>query len=125
MDTSAWYAYFDRSDDFHKEAVAFCKKRPILVTSDLVLGETLAVLQRRVGKKISEKAGDFLLNSTLVEVVSLDQGLLRQAFFLFEKSPAGMSFVDCSNKVVMDTLGLKGIFCFDQDFKKLGLKVLP
>lgn len=125
VDTSAWYAYFDQDDNYHQRAVSFFEKRYSLVTSGLVLSETLALLQRRVGKKISARTGDFLLNSTLVEIVSLGRGLLDQTFSLFKGSPAKVSFVDCSNKVVMDNLGIKEIFCFDKDFKKLGLKVLP
>lgn len=125
VDTSAWYAYFDRSDGDHQKAAAFFKKRPGLVTSNLVLSETLALLQRRVGKKVAKKAGNFLLRSSLVEMVGLGQELLRETFSVFEKAPAKISFVDCSNRVAMKSLHLKIIFCFDQDFKKLGLKVVP
>lgn len=125
VDTSAWYTYFDRSDRCHRKATAFFKKKPGLVTSTLVLSETLALLQRRIGKKVARKAGGFLLSSPLVKLVDLEPELLREAFLVFEKAPAKISFVDSSNQVAMESLGLKTIFCFDRDFEKLGLKVVP
>lgn len=125
VDTSAWYAYFDRKDNNHQEAMTFFKKKPELVTSELILAETLALVQRRINKITGQKIGEFLLNSPLIEMTLLTPELLNQSFALFKKTPSRISFVDCTNKVAAESLGIKQIFCFDRDFIKLGLKVVP
>ena len=44
VDTSAWYAYFDKSDRFHPQAVRFLSQSHELITSDVVFIETCALL---------------------------------------------------------------------------------
>jgi predicted nucleic acid-binding protein len=125
VDTSGWYAYFDKSDRFHAEAASFIGRRPTLLTSDLVVSETLALLQRRINKAVSQKVGEILLDRMVVELLIPSFKTLQESLLLYEGTSRKLSFVDCSNKILMAQNDLDTIFCFDEDFKGLGLKVVP
>ena len=126
VDTSAWYAYFDKDDKFNLQALSLFKKRPRLITSNVIFFETCALLQRRLGKSICLKVGDFLKKSKTVEIVSILEEELDKAWEEFKSIPqAKISLVDVTNKIICERLGIVEIFAFDRDFKNLGLKVVP
>jgi len=53
VDTGAWYALADRSDRHHRAAREFYERQAgtaALITTDLVLAETFAVLSARLGQ---------------------------------------------------------------------------
>lgn len=126
VDTSAWIAFFDQDDKFHTSAVDFIKRKErILITSNIVLHETIAVLTRRISKKVATKAGRFIFDEELTtcHVISNQQEQQAWNYFVNKKTP--LSFVDWSSKVVMDDEGLKDIFTFDSGFDAVGLKRIP
>ena len=54
VDTGAWYALADRSDRRHKAAREFYERQAgtaALITTDLILAETFAVLSARLGSR--------------------------------------------------------------------------
>lgn len=125
VDTSAWLAHFNRADEFHDQAEEIFHHRPELLTSNTVLHETVAHLSARVNKKAAKAAGDFMLSGVVVKLVALSLKDEIAAWRRLKKSRFAVSFVDITNVVLMEKLGLKEIFAFDKDFLKLGLKVVP
>lgn len=126
VDTSAWYAYFSSKDQFHYQAREFMRKKPELITSNLVLSEILGIIQRRVNTQSVIDTGRFLLDENIVQLVYVSKDQILQTWRKLEKlHHKTLSFVDYSNKIVMEDKGLKTIFAFDEDFVRLGLVVVP
>lgn len=125
VDTSAWIAHFNRDDDFHKEAESVFVKRPSLITSNIILHETIAHLSVRVSKIAAEIAGDFILRSGAVELITVSSDDEIAAWKRYRSFYLKISYVDATNVVVMNKLRLKEIFAFDRDFLRFGFKLIP
>lgn len=126
VDTSAWFSLFDKNDKFHKSTLTFLRTKPDLVTSDVVFIETCALLHKRLGKRVCQKAGDFLRKSNVIELLRISDEELGNAWEEFKRiTYSKISFVDVTNKIIMQNLGISEIFAFDKDFEKLGLRVVP
>lgn len=128
VDTSAFVSLHDGHDPNHKKALDLAlrmdRENAELHTSSDVIGKTLTVISRKMGKI---KAAEFFNNfkSSGVREIFIDEELHEQTrkFFMKVKSK-NISFIDCSSVVAMKKRGLKTIFAFDQDFKKLGVSML-
>lgn len=125
VDTSAWIAFFDQTDDFHYKAKGFLERKPELITSNIVLHECIAHLENRISKRVAEKVAETLIAGNICELVCLTSEQELQSLEKYKEVSRRISFVDVANKVVMEDLGLGKIFAFDQDFKKLSLNVVP
>lgn len=125
VDTSTWIAYFNGSDDFHSKAVEFFGKKPILISSNIVLHETVAHLQNRVDRKTAKLAAEFILNPLLVELIFISKEEEKLSFKKYKKGLKKISFVDWTNFILMKKHKIDKIFTFDRDFKKMDLKVVP
>lgn len=125
IDTSAWYAYFNKKDPQHHNITSIFQDDNIFCTSNLVFLETVALMQKRVGKKASLKASSILLNEKIVNFIILDKEQMEKSYKLYQDTPSSVSFVDCSNKIVYQDFDMDAIACFDKHFKDLGLKIVP
>lgn len=125
IDSSAWIAYFNSDDDFHSQALEFFKKRPRLVTSNVVLHEAVVHLENRVGRKAAERAAVHILNPLLVELIVISKETENKSLAKYQGGSKKISFVDWTNFVLMKEHNIKKIFAFDEDFKKMGLGVVP
>lgn len=125
VDTSAWVAYFDKKDEFHRKAVEFAKTFPDLITSNIVFHELTAHIENWGSRVQARKVAQILISAKICEFVCLTPEEEIKTVEKYNKTPARISFVDVSNKVVMDSLGLDQIFAFDRDFVRLGLKIVP
>lgn len=125
-DSSAFFAYFVELDLFHKEAVDFIAKQHEIVTSTVVLHELDAIIAKRISRTMAKKIGSAILYKGIIEIVvpTLDEEY--KSLDMYEKSDIGkISWVDCSNVIIMKRIGSREIFAFDSDFEELGLKVVP
>lgn len=125
-DSSALFAYFIEQDLFHREAVDFISNKNEIITSTVILHELDAIIAKRISRTIAKKIGSAMLHKGVIEIVvpTLDDEM--KSLEMYEKSDIGkISWVDCNNVIVMKRLGLREIFAFDNDFEKLGLKVVP
>jgi len=125
VDTSAWIAHFNSNDDFHSAAEKLFLQRPELATSNAVLHETIAHLASRVNKKAAIVAGEFILETGVVELITLSLQDEQKSWNKLKQINFQMSFVDISNVIVMKANDLTDIFSFDSDFTKLNLNVVP
>ena len=71
-DTSAWYAYIDKSDTEHAAAVKLVKNldRP-LITSNYIFDEVLTLVKLRMGYHVAINLGQKLLNQDVAGLVRL------------------------------------------------------
>jgi predicted nucleic acid-binding protein len=134
IDTWAWIALLDDTDQYHAEAERahrkLTKRRRKYVTSDFVLNELINYLYR-VGPAAKAQAtiNDMLsradAGTQLLVHVSPQQ--FRRAWELRQKyhDKPGISFVDFTSMVVMQDLSLTDIFTGDAHFQQVNLGFRP
>ena len=128
VDTSAYFALADRTDQHHAAAVAFVQTndRP-LVTTDLIVVETLNLVQARLGHPQAIALGKRLLNPATTTVLTITEPDLAQAWRLFQRCrDKAFSFTDCTTITLMARLRLSTAFAFDIHFRQYGrLLIVP
>lgn len=127
VDTSAWLALEDQSDQFHSQAVKtsdFLKQKHTLwITSEYVFLETVTLIRFRVSHQAATLFGEALLKSRLVEIVEIDELLRQKSWQLFKQySDKEFSFVDCSSFALMQDRHLTQAFTFDHHFDQMGFE---
>ena len=128
VDTSAFLAGLDASDDQHQRAVDTWKRlletdTPLL-TTNYVLLETIAVLQHRGGLSPIRRFLDDLLPALQVYWVSeADHGAALTALLTADRRQ--LSLVDCTSFLVMRRLVLQDAFAFDPHFVEQRFRCLP
>ncbi|MCB1058138.1 MAG: type II toxin-antitoxin system VapC family toxin [Acidobacteria bacterium] len=127
VDTSAWYAYLNRSDPDHREAAAALETfSGRLVSSNFILDEIVTLCQARLGHGAAERVGAVLLDSGAVDLVRLTARDELAAWHLFVERPDKQySFTDCTSFVLMRRLGLGSAIALDHHFRQEGFGVVP
>ena len=127
VDTSSFVSLEDNNDPNHTKAIKRAsllhEQKSQLYTSSDVIAETLTVISMKLGKKAAKIFYEGYITSGFTEIfVERDLHQEVRKFFLNVKSK-NISFIDCSNVVIMKKHGIAEIFSFDKDFKKLGVKL--
>lgn len=128
VDTSALYALLVRTEEEHDTTVAAFERlvrghRP-LHTSNYVLLETTALLQRRFGLPAVRDFDVSLL--PLLTVHWVDEPLHRRGVErLLRSNRRQLSLVDCVSFTIMDAEGIEEALALDADFRTQGYRTLP
>ena len=127
LDTSAIYALFVSSDDFHERArdafERLADREPDLLATSYTLVETIALVHRRLGFQVTSEIADWL-DSTL-EVYWVSPAVHKEAWTRFAAGQGrGLSFVDWATVVASRHLSAR-VFTFDPGFASQGLSVIP
>jgi predicted nucleic acid-binding protein len=128
LDTSALYAVFDADDASHR-AVAEAWRDLVasdasLHTTNYVLLELLALLQRRLGVEAVDALNTYLV--PFVNVLWIDERLHTQAAAaLLGARRRDVSLVDHMSFVAMRRLGLRSALTVDRHFVDQGFRVVP
>ena len=126
IDTSAFLALEDESDQHHKAALQFReqvlrKKRCEVITTSYILDETLTLTRFRIGVKASIDFSKKIRKSEVVKIVQVSREIEEKALDIFEGyEDKNFSFTDCVSFVVMREQGIKEAFAFDQHFDQMG-----
>jgi predicted nucleic acid-binding protein len=128
VDTSAFYALLDGDDADHAPASKWWEANPpiegVLVTTNYVVLETMALLQSRIGMAAVRMFHDAFL--PLVRVEWIDEILHNQAASaLVATGRRGLSLVDLTSFETMRQLGIRSVFTFDRHFKEFGFETVP
>jgi predicted nucleic acid-binding protein len=128
IDASAFYAVLDSAVVEHEPARerwdALLASDESLVTSNYVIVETGALVQRRLGLAAVEMFFRAMLPA--VEVLWLDAALHEVAVtLLLRTAQRRLSLVDCASFTVMQAHNLETAFAFDRHFVERGLTVVP
>jgi predicted nucleic acid-binding protein len=92
-----------------------------MVTTDLVVVETLNLVQARLGHCHAVQIGHRLLNPKLTTVLKVSDEDLTQAWQLFQRyRDKGFSFTDCTCFALMERLRIAFAFAFDSHFRQYG-----
>lgn len=128
VDTSALIALLDAGDP-QQESVRAVWARALadqvrLVTSNYILVETLAVVQRRFGTPAVHVLLDDV--APVLELHWIDEGLHEAAVRgLRAAGRRSLSLVDCTSFELMRVLGLRSAFTLDAHFVEQGFIAFP
>ena len=128
VDTSAIIAIIDADQPGHRDVVhvfdAAISTGDPLYTSNYVLVETFALVQRRLGMAASrDLAAAFvpLLNTLWVDETVHETALSA----LVAAARRSLSLVDCTSFEIMRRHGLTRVLALDRDFSRQGFQVAP
>jgi predicted nucleic acid-binding protein len=128
VDTSGLLAILNADDRFHSEAskawTSWVAEDVPMVTSNYVLLETMALVQKRLGfEALTTLQSDIL---PVVQVEWVDATLHQAAAaILITMRQRDLSLVDCTSFGLMRRLGLRAVFGFDRHFDGQGFICLP
>lgn len=129
LDASAWIGYLAKRDQWHKEAVSawhLLERHAPVVTSNLIVTETLDYLSRRADAWYAYECARRIMNDGLVSIVYVDRHVDEMALDLFRHYAAkGVGFTCCTSFAVMQLSGIERVLTFDSDFRKAGFMALP
>ena len=127
VDTSAFYALLDRSDQYHKQASALwpdlLNEDVTLITSNYVVWETVGLLQKRIGFKAASLWCKDILG--VMEIWWVDAETHQRAYELWLNfGRRRLSLVDCVSFVAMHQHQIEKAFCFKPHFVDHGFELL-
>ena len=128
VDTSALVAFLDADQSRHTDTVEALNRaiddHDTLVTSNYVLVEVFALVQRRLGiDALRALAGDLL---PLMEPLWVDQEVHAAATAaLFTAGRRRLSLIDCTSFELMRRHGITHALSLDADFARQGFRLLP
>lgn len=127
-DTSALYALLVRTEEGHAEVAAafsrLLRGRRSLVTSNYVVLETAALLQRRIGLPAVRDFDERI--APLLTLRWITEPLHRRAMDrLIRADRRGVSLVDCTSFEVMEAEAITEAFALDRGFAAAGFRLVP
>lgn len=128
VDTSALLAVINTDDPNHAPAsvtwTALTQDYQRLSTTNYVLLETFALVQRRHGLQILKMLQQAV--SSILHIHWIDASLHNVAVTaLFTANRRQLSLVDCTSFHVMRQLGIDTVFAFDERFAEQGFTCIP
>ena len=128
VDTSALLGFLDADELRHAEVIdawdrAIADERA-LFTSNYVLVESFALVQRRLGLEALRALADILV--PLLRPLWIDEEMHAAALAaLFAARRRKLSLVDCTSFELMRRHGLSEALALDDDFARQGYRCLP
>ncbi len=128
IDTSGFYAQWDRNDPAHERAKTWLKANRgkfIAVTTEWVIGETCTLLMARGVSHLIGPFLDQLAASRALRSINPDGEILDETKrFLRRHADQGYSFVDCLSFCVMNNHRVLSVLTTDVHFRKAGFQPL-
>ena len=128
FDADALIALAHEDDANNKKAVALFAKleqQTVQFTiSNYVLAEVITVVSRKFGHQAAISFIDHIKSTTSgINEYWITEEIEQRAIVLFKKQTSkNVSFVDCTNMVLVDVEGFDEIFSFDAIYAKNGYK---
>jgi predicted nucleic acid-binding protein len=125
VDTGAWVALRYARDQHHAAARALLRRLDAeglgFVTSEWVLAEAVTLLKARGAVDHALALGDAIQGGRLGHLVESTPDRRRRAWELFVRyRTLRVGWVDCASFAIMEELGLRQFFGFDDDFVRVG-----
>lgn len=123
IDTGAFIALTDVSDENHAIAKAFYKsaseKSSKFITTNFVICETMNYLNARISHNVSAIFRENIKKSKMVEIVNITPLMEDMAFNIFKQyKDKDFSFTDCTSFHVMKSHKINKAFAFDKHFEQ-------
>jgi len=131
VDTGAWIAITDASDQYHRQAVKMYsllkKQRKRFVTTDYVIDETVTRLRYDAGHPSALRYLDLLAlaqETGTLHVVYNTESIFQKAITVFRRyDSVDLSLTDCVSFVVCRQLEIPYAFSFDKHFPIMGISL--
>jgi predicted nucleic acid-binding protein len=125
IDTSAFYALMDGSDQFHDRArnswSALLNKEIFFNTNNYIVVETGALLQNRLGFEAADLWYKDILS--IVDILWIEETAHQTAYELWlSLGRRKLSLVDCASFVTMRSHKIENVFGFDRHFEEQGFR---
>ena len=128
VDTAAWYAIGDASDQYHLMASRIRDRLLMngirLVTTNFVIAETHALALRRQGRDQAYVGLRALLRGSVWRVPVEPADEARAVEIIERYADKAFSYTDATSFAVMGRLGVETAFTFDRHFAQFGVTVL-
>ena len=129
VDTGAWIALTDESDQYHIESIHIYKKlkeqNEKFITTDYIINETVTRLRYDSNHQIAIKFLELIAisrNSGTLKIIYIDELLFEDAIFIFSiYDTAVLSFTDCASFAVCKKYRIHKAFAFDRHFTMMGI----
>ena len=127
LDSSAIFAWSDLASRDGQEVESFIEQgQASLVTTNLIVAETLSLVTKRVGKFKGIEVGEKLENSSIVQVVHLDEKIQKEAWQLYKKyKDKDFDLIDATSFVFCQKRKIHEVLTLDHHFAQMGFKVYP
>ena len=128
VDTSAWFARFATDDPHHRVALDWTRSNlDQLITTDYVIDETLTLLRVRGEYRCAFEFGESMFDFPTAKIHYVTIEEIHEAWRIFrDYRDKTWSFTDATSKVVIERLGIRQAFAFDEHFKQFGtVEVVP
>ena len=130
VDTGAWFALADVSDQYHTQAIDIypkvLKDFDSLITTNLVVAETYVLIRRNIGHQAAMIFLENVAGSPRIVKIYSDNILEETAEDVLRKyHDHDFSFTDAVSFAVMKQLGIDEAFAFDRHFVAAGFVVVP
>ena len=128
VDTSALLAFLDADQPRHRDVVAAWRRAAAgertLVSSNYVLVETFALVQRRLGMDALRAMAEVML--PLLHPLWIDESIhAAAAAALLTAGRRKLSLVDCTSFELMRRHGITEALALDDDFAEQGFRLVP
>ena len=132
VDSGAWIAFFDPTDQYHNDAVTIYadlkRQRARFLTTDYVLDETITRLRYDVSHSVAVQFLDLIESvekTGVLTIAEIDKTLFQEAKWLFRQyDSAKLSFTDCTSFAVCQKHKISETYAFDDHFAMMGITVL-
>ena len=128
VDSTIWNAAKSKRDKMHIPATKILENvmtgtygKPLI--TDYIVDEVLTWLNARATHELAVEAADFFFQGGQVEVIKVDWAIIREAYELFKKHDF-LSFTDATTCVLLDAYKIRAVATFDDDFAKLGFRLV-
>jgi predicted nucleic acid-binding protein len=130
VDTGAWYAVVDKSDQYHKRATDTYPKLlssyKHLMTTNLVMAETYILIRRALGHGSAILFLESLAASPRITKIYSDSNLEETAEDILRKyHDQYFSYTDAVSFAVMKQYRIVEAFSFDEHFVTAGFTIMP
>lgn len=126
VDTGAFVALEDESDQYHDEAIQFREhvlrqENYNIISSSYVLDETLTLIRARLGVKTSIGFSRQIRKSKIIKFIRVSEEIEKNAIKIFESyEDKTFSFTDCVSFAIMKQREMREAFTFDLHFDQMG-----
>ena len=128
VDTSVFLAVL--TDDDHNNKIAaetlatLAESGEQLITTNYILVESYALIQRRMGMNAIQDFQEKILPSLTLTWINAEEHQHALQQFLLENR-RNLSFVDCSSFEAIQRLGIDKAFTFGNHFREQGFEIIP
>lgn len=128
VDTSVFLAVLaedDNNNSIASETLAsLAENGEQLITSNYILVESYALIQRRMGMNAIRDFQETILPSLIIVWIKMEEHQRAMTQFLSENRRS-LSFVDCSSFEIAQRVQAEKVFTFDSHFRERGFEIIP